>query len=472
MKNNYSPKHGRYSYHASFSTPLLNRGTRRQPHKRWGTREWLFTASIIVPAGIAVYKCWRKETSKKKEQERDIENKLIAINKTSEARLREMDKAHHHKMTEIERNHMNDLEKLDKEFENFCKKEEFRELHSREGQSEVDYDHPSESIPDTINKPDRVRRFKYIQDTPLTFGDLACLYSIPGLGKSILANGMLIGAASGMPSGLGCYSHEETPPMYALLYDAEQTDEDIQVRYGVNNAVLPNIERVSDCNFDDNPMLLVKDIQRKVWAKKQNAIVCIDNTSKMFPTIQAKVVSKTIKALEKLQEYAKEDGFSLTVLLVSHSVKDPKKSKSVANMSGSANWSRFAKTVISLSALSDENNAYKVMKIEKNRRGKQGEEFILRMEEKPYLHFVNDAEATANHIQEKPSNDGFKGWPNQIRGVSRQLAVEIADAYIPRKNGAGSLYKHFQNRPGVKNGKQIQRIIKDVGRLRAKHQSE
>lgn len=472
MKKNYSPKHGRYGYHASFNPSLLNRGTGRQPHKRWGTREWLFTASIIVPAGIAVYKCRRKETSKKKEQERDIENKLIAINKTSEARLREMEKAHQHKMTEIERNHLNDLEKLDKEFENFCKKEEFRELHSRESQSEVDYDHPSESISDTINKPDRVRRFKYIQDTPLTFGDLACLYSIPGLGKSILANGMLIGAASGTPSGLGCYSHEETPPMYALLYDAEQTDEDIQVRYGVNDAMLPNIERVSDCNFDDKPMLLVKDIERKVWAKRQNAIVCIDNTSKMFPTIPAKVVAQTVKAMENLQAKAKADGFSLTILLITHSVKDPKKSKSVANMSGSANWSRFAKTVISLSTLYGENNVYKVMKIEKNRRGKQGEEFILRMEEKPYLHFVNDAVATANHLQEKPPTDGFKDWPKEIRGVSRQLALEIADAYIPGEYGAGKLYKHFQNRPGVNNEKQIQRLIKDVEKLRAKNHSE
>lgn len=469
MKNFY-PRYDGHGYHVSNRQPLPSQVVGIHS-RRWGKKEWLIAAGIIIPAGTAVYKCWRKEKSKKKEQERDLENKLIAIKESSKARLREISQAHENRMKEKEQDHRYAIEREAYEHEIWVKKEEYRDMHSRECQLEFDYDHPSENLSDTVNKPDRVQKFSYIQDTPFTFGDLACIYSPPGYGKSILSNGVLIGASSGIPSGLGCFPPEDTPPMYALLYDAEQTDEDIQVRYGANDAVIPNIGRVSDCNFDDNPMLLVKDIERKVWAKRQDAIVCIDNTSKMFPTIPAKVVSQTVKAMENLQARAKADGFSLTFLLITHSVKDPKKSKSVANMSGSANWSRFAKTVISLSALTDEDNHYKVMKIEKNRRGKQGEEYILRLEEKPYLHFVNDAVATANH-QEKPSNDGFKDWPKEIRGVSRQLALEIADAYIPGEKGARSLYKHFQNRPGVKNEKQIQRMISDIKKLRAKNQSE
>ncbi len=429
-------------------------------------KKWLAALTISAPLIGICLKHWLGNRNKKKEQQREHKNKTAQITQTGKTRIDAIDRTHEHKMEEKEKDLEIASEKMEKEYEIWERKEEYRDLAAQKKKEAVDYDHPCESINDTINQPNRITKFEYISDTPLTNGDLACAYSIPAMGKSILVNQILFGASSGEATGLGCYPVDFTRPLYALLYDAEQTEEDIQVRYGSSPVELPHIDRVQDCNFDDDPDLLLKDIERKVWAKKMDTLVCIDNTTKIFPTMKAKMVTKTVRGLESLQARAKADGFSLTILLVTHSVKDPKKKKEVSNMSGSANWSRFAKTVISLSPT--ENDNFKVMKIEKNRRGKQGQEFILRLDQEPYPHFVNDEAATISYIQQKPTKEDLRGWPSKIRGVSRQLALEIESAYIPKKYGAGRLYQQFQGRPGITNEKQIQRIIQDVQALRNK----
>lgn len=429
-------------------------------------KKWLAALTISAPLIGICLKHWLGNRNKKKEQQREHKNKTAQITQTGKTRIEAIDRTHEHKMEEKEKDLEIASEKMEKEYEIWERKEEYRDLAAQKKKEALDYDHPCKSINDTINQPNRITKFEYISDTPLTNGDLACAYSIPAMGKSILVNQILFGASSGEATGLGCYPVDFTRPLYALLYDAEQTEEDIQVRYSSSPVELPHIDRVQDCNFDDDPDLLLKEIERKVWAKKMDTLVCIDNTTKIFPTMKAKMVTKTVRGLESLQARAKAEGFSLTILLVTHSVKDPKKKKEVSNMSGSANWSRFAKTVISLSPT--ENDNFKVMKIEKNRRGKQGQEFILRLDQEPYPHFVNDEAATTSYIQQKPTKEDLRGWPSKIRGVSRQLALEIESAYIPKKYGAGRLYQQFQGRPGITNEKQIQRIIQDVQALRNK----
>lgn len=432
----------------------------------WTKRDWLKLLPFVVSVGFAIYKLRYKSKQEEKSQQRAHSYKTVETAQSAQAHVDAIDRTHEHRMTEKEKDLEIASEKMEMEYSIWERKEEYREMTAQKKKEAVDYDHPCESIVDIINQPNRITKFEYISDTPLTIGDLACVYSIPAMGKSILVNQILFGARSGEPTGLGCFPVDNTRPLYALLYDAEQTVEDIQVRYGSNSVELPAFEIVQDCNFDDDPDLLLKDVERKVWAKKMDTLVCIDNTSKIFPTIKAKMVTKTVRGLEALQARAKADGFSLTILLVTHSVKDPKKKKEVSNMSGSANWSRFAKTVISLSPT--ENDNFKVMKIEKNRRGKQGQEFILRLAQDPYPHFVNDDVATTYYIQQKPTKEELRTWPTKIRGVSRQLALELESAYIPQKYGAGKLYQQFQGRPGITNEKQIQRIIKDVQALRAK----
>lgn len=436
------------------------------PNKKWGAKAWLKFGAVLTPLIVCGIKCWGRNRNKKKEQERAHIYKTAEISQTAQANVDAIDRTHEHKMTEKEKDLEIASEKMEMEYDIWERKEKYREEQSLKKREQADYDHPCESINDTINQPNRITKFDYISDTPITVGDLACVHSIPGMGKSILVNQILIGAASGVETGLRCFDSDFTTPMYALLYDAEQTEEDIQVRYGCGGLQLPSIDRVQDCNFDDDPSLLLKDIKRKVWAKRTNSIVCIDNTTKMFPTIKAKMVTKIVRELEALQAQAKVEGFFLTILLVTHSIKDPRKRKEVSNMSGSANWSRFAKTVISLSPT--ESDSFKVMKIEKNRRGKQGEEFILRLEQNSYPHFINDDCATESYLQQKPTKEELRNWPSKIRGVSRQLALEIESAYVPKKYGAGRLYKQFQDRPGITNEKQIQRIIKDVQALRAR----
>lgn len=434
--------------------------------KKWGKEDWLKTFVISAPLiGIGL-KFWLRNRSKAKEQRIVHKNNKEEITLTGKTRIEAIDRTHELKMEEKEKDLETATEKMEKEYDIWERKEKYREEQALKKREQADYDHPCESINDTINQPNRITKFEYISDTPITVGDMACVHSIPGMGKSILVNQILIGAASGVETGLRCFDSDFTTPMYALLYDAEQTEEDIQVRYGCVGLQLPSIDRVQDCNFDDDPSLLLKDIKRKVWAKRTNSIVCIDNTTKMFPTIKAKMVTKTVRELEALQAQAKVEGFFLTILLVTHSIKDPRKRKEVSNMSGSANWSRFAKTVISLSTT--ESDSFKVMKIEKNRRGKQGEEFILRLEHTPYPHFINDDCATESYLQQKPTKEELRNWPSKIRGVSRQLALEIESAYVPKKYGAGRLYKQFQGRPGITGEKKIQRIIKDVQALRAR----
>ena len=448
----------------------LKTGTKPTHKKKWGAREWLAALTISAPLIGICLKHWLGNRNRKKSQQRAHDYKTAENDQVAKNQIAAIDRTHDHKMEEKKRDLELTSDKLEKEYEIWVRKEQYRENQAQAKRETIDYDHPCESLNDIVNRPDRIDKFDYISDTPITVGDLACVYSVPGMGKSILVNQILIGAASGSETGLGCFEADYATPMYALLYDAEQTTEDIQVRYGNDGLYSLNIDRVEDCNFDDDPTLLVKDIKRKVWAKKVNSVVCIDNTSKMFPTIKAKMVTKAVRELEALQAEAKAEGFNLTILLVTHSIKDPRKRKDVSNMSGSANWSRFAKTVISLSPTESDN--LKVMKIEKNRRGKQGEEFVLRREQNPYLHFVNDSRATESYLHQKPSTEELKSWPSVIHGVKRQLALEIVSAYVPQKYGAGKLFKQFQGRPGVTNEKQIQRIIKTVRELRDKSNAQ
>lgn len=76
---------------------------------------------------------------------------------------------------------------------------------------------------------------------------------------------------------------------------------------------------------------------------------------------------------------------TVSFIVVLHSIWNSK-GKGIQEMSGSVNWNRLFKTVISISP-SDLGDDYRILKIEKDRSVSKRNNIIIKRIELPYLHF-------------------------------------------------------------------------------------
>lgn len=251
-----------------------------------------------------------------------------------------------------------------------------------------------------------------------------------GQGKSIITAQLGIEAASGHISKLlPCGKGNSFSPMRVVLYDVELDDDDIYGRYLQDGFKFPeNYSRVTDCEFPSEKYLL-NDIRERVFSDHSDCAILIDNITSICPTLQAEKVKAFNSGLRKIQREANEYCFDVTFFIVAHTTKGEAWEPITENsFAGSVQISRSATSMLTLepTRLGDD---VKMLKVVKCRNMKKSENVaIVRIEQKPYLHFefVQEMkEEDALPIKPKAKKDAATKTINKKKKLTPENINEI-----------------------------------------------
>ena len=221
-------------------------------------------------------------------------------------------------------------------------------------------------------------------------GETALIFAPTDQGKSHLAMQVAIEIALGQPSDLVDPSERTNGiPQSVFIYDSEQDEDDIMCRYGKSSFQFPkNLMRISNCSFDDENEFL-NNVKTHVEYFKGNYITFIlDNVSHAIPTLSGEKVRKFQIELSKIKNVAAQNGLTVTFVFVAHTTKENPSELTLKSLSGSVNWSNFARCIYVL-APTRLGTEYKMLKTLKYKRGRydSSQVRILRLVDDPYLHF-------------------------------------------------------------------------------------
>lgn len=315
-----------------------------------------------------------------------------------------------------------------------------------EPETEPSYIRPVEENPNEIlSRPTTIDKDTFWTENILHNNDVNWLTSRSGQGKSILAAQLGIEAATGeasrlTPNGSG----KVFDPVQVFWYDVELDDDDIIRRYFQYGFRFPkNFTRVKHCEFEDEKCLL-KDIKSRVNEEGCNCAIIIDNLTSIVPNIHPNNMKDFHNGLKRIQKEAVQSGFSVTFLVVVHTksgeVWEPITENSFA---GSVQVARCA---ASLSAIEPTRNAddIKIIKnIKDHKNAKAPKVSLVRLVEKPYLHFeyIRDAdELEVLAVKPKAVKPVAAKQPNKKTKISKEdvkCIVDMNSKGVPVKEIAG-----------------------------------
>ena len=218
-------------------------------------------------------------------------------------------------------------------------------------------------------------------------GDTLVIYSSDGEGKSTLAMGMCIDIANGskthlLPNDKIQYKQE---PQRVYYFDAELSDDDIQLRYGGHDFHFPeNLKRFS--NTYESVAEMFAHIEGLVCNEKSDVTICIDNLSAIIPTASPKAYHDLFSRQKKIKDDAMAHGYYVTFIIITHTTKT-KQGHVNEIFYGSAYLGNLSASRIALlpTRFGDD---YKMLKVQKNRKmPKDGNVIVVKRVTTPYLHF-------------------------------------------------------------------------------------
>lgn len=275
------------------------------------------------------------------------------------------------------------------------------------------------------------------------------VFSGAGVGKSIIANQMGFGIATGKPCGI--FPNEvNTTPQQVLLIDAEQEDADLYIRYANGLSEIPEkMDRVSNCNF--NTVEEVTDYIRAVvetWT--ENGTVIIDNITSAFSLRSPEKIRFFYNQLRAIQNMMKKRGVIITYIILCHQTKSSTK-LTLSAIQGSGNIGNFATAVYGIEKVDEDFVKFKVLK---NRRSKNdGRAYLEKFCTEPYFHFkfqgvvderADDEESTV--IESVSPSDAQPGHTNGRKLCDAQIE-EMRQLYRTGKMTINQLHIKF----GVNN---------------------
>ena len=252
-------------------------------------------------------------------------------------------------------------------------------------------------------------------------GELCVLVSSTGNGKSLLAAQMSIAVASGKAMFSTDPEHQE--PQVVKYFDAELTDDDRKDRYvnlDVNN--INNLQYYPRQSFRTVYYLLKKIYDElQMHGFNKNTMLVLDNIMTMVPKLTSEELWHLFEAMTKIQDIFKQNGAALTVIIVNHTVKNPKKNTDSDDIAGNANISRRATRTLFIGDTCNKN--IKVIYVDKNRGNDTGRHYV-KIEDKPYVHFeeISDAEKATLFGNGQASS---KKGPGRPRIVTDAYVTEI-----------------------------------------------
>ncbi len=215
-------------------------------------------------------------------------------------------------------------------------------------------------------------------------GDRAVVVSLTGIGKSIFSWQTGIAVSEGKsPEYLPQFS-EHAAPQKVFIYDGELDMDDIKQRYG-QRVFSDLLVRYPNCKFRTIYYLLTH-IYENVESLDGDATIILDNLYALMPTMTSEETRTFLDGLDIIQRRAMDRGNRITLILVTHTVKDVNGIPRLKDVAGSAHISRFAKSELSLVALPDAPNRVAVV-TNKKRYSNHKDAYLMEYKDDDYLHF-------------------------------------------------------------------------------------
>lgn len=253
----------------------------------------------------------------------------------------------------------------------------------------------SASLNDILNVPS-LRRSKMLGGL-ITQGEIAVIFAPSGQGKSFLTMQAGIEAAEGSPSSLVAKDETAHKAQNVIIYDVEQSDEDIRVRYSGYDCP-DKLQRVANCSFE-NSGKLIHDIELRLKGQDGDVTIIIDNITSIMPALDGESVRVFFNGLKKLQAEYNTDNRALTFILIGHTPKiEITKLPTLYDMTGSSNNANFTDCMYALcpTNLGDKYKALLTLKFRKGERNENA--IVLRREQAPYLHFEYEKECPVEEV--------------------------------------------------------------------------
>ncbi len=225
---------------------------------------------------------------------------------------------------------------------------------------------------------------KYIIPGVLKEGDRLVLVGTPGSGKSLFATEIGFAASEGRLPTFIDNSEAAHEPMPVDYYDSEHDEDDRRERYGQYNTN-SNFVVYKNCKYRTLYYLL-----RDIWNRSQevyypNRLLLLDNIYALMPTLTNEEARIFLNGLDLIQQKLLEKGSHLAIILITHTTKDVRGIPYLKDVAGSANLSRFGKSVVSLFAFpNDERIALVTNKRRYDKNDKSN--IIMKIVDKQYLH--------------------------------------------------------------------------------------
>lgn len=242
----------------------------------------------------------------------------------------------------------------------------------------------------------------------IRLGERCVLVSSTGNGKSLLATQIALEVASGKASSLFRIDMGHQVPQRVKYFDAELLDDDRKDRYGdLKEDDVKNLDYYPDQSFRTVYYLLKKIYNElSYYGFYRNTMIVLDNIKALVPQATSTDVWYLFQALKKLQEFINSCGGCLTIIIVNHTVKNPKKNTDSDDISGAAYYSQFATRTIFIADTDVE--GIKAFYVDKN-RGKNSGRHYIKIVEKPYVHFEEISEKEESALTGNTSGSTAKG---------------------------------------------------------------
>ncbi len=215
-------------------------------------------------------------------------------------------------------------------------------------------------------------------------GDRAVVVSPPGVGKSIFCWQTGIAVSEGRCPEYLPQCSDHAAPQKVFIYDGELDDDDVKQRYG-RRKYSDNLVRYPASKFR-TVYYLLQHIYDITVGLAGDATFILDNLYALMPTMTTEETRIFLDGLDSIQRKALENGHRITIIIVTHTVKDVNGIPRLKDVAGSAHISRFAKSELSLAALPGKDNQVALV-TNKKRYSNKKDACIIELQYTDYLHF-------------------------------------------------------------------------------------
>lgn len=243
---------------------------------------------------------------------------------------------------------------------------------------------------DTTGKP------QPLVGTLIKRGDRVVVVSTPGVGKSLYCWDIAKNIAEGESPKCLPPNSDHAAPQKVYIYDGELDDDDIKQRYG-RRRYSDNLVRFPASKFRTCYHLL-RHILNITMNHDDDCTLVLDNLFALMPSMSNENTRLFLDGLDAIQRKALEKGHRVTIIIITHTVKDVYGIPRLKDVAGSANISRFAKSELSLVALPDNTNRVAVI-TNKKRYSDHKDAYIMELKNDDYLHFEYIATVSDSDIE-------------------------------------------------------------------------